>query len=570
MAIPFLNNLDITDNQLLNAKLHVTPTPPTAAAGQIYFDSTASPSSNLTAKYYSNGADQWVSLKEYFFPTGTYITGAVTGTTPKPIITFDLNAVDGTSAAGERYLTKTNKWAEISTIPGTYEWEIEGDSGGPQTVASGDVVTFVGGTNVSTVLVGTTLTIDSTDQFQGTVTSVNFTTDGNALNVVSNTITTSGTMTGVWQGASSQYVNGEGDLQDIASIPGTYEWDIAGDSGSGTVGSGDTINFVGGTNVTTAYSGTTLTINSTDQFQGTLTSITEGPGITVTASPTSPTVAVDYLGADNYIVNRGTDVADSDDSIPFNKNNASDTVKKTTLGTIPVSALTLVKNYIDSSVSGGVYYQGGYDPTTDLTSPGNYGLQTPPNPNFIEIGWMYTVTADGTFFGEQVRVGDVLIAEIDAPTSLSDWTTVQNNIDLATSSIVGLGNVVPGSSNTVTAPYSSGTATLDVVDSTPTQKGAVIVDAGTGISVAYLNGTATVTNTQTNSDNTYAVTISDTAIITHGLGTKDVIIQLYDVVTNETVYADIARVNISPFNAATITFSATPTNDVRVLVQKIG
>ena len=466
MAIPFLNNINLSDNELQNAKLHVTSTAPTAAAAQIYFDSTPS---DLTAKYYSNSTDLWVSLKEYSFPTGTYVTGAVTGTTPKPIITFDLNAVDGTSAAGERYLTKTNKWAEISTIPGTYEWEIEGDSGGPQTVASGDVITFAGGTNVSTVLVGTT-----------------------------------------------------------------------------------------------------LTINSTDQFQGTLTSITEGPGITVTPSATSPTVAVDYSGADNYILNRGTDVADSDDSIPFNKNNASDEVKKTTLGTIPVAALTLVKNYIDSSVSGGVYYQGGYDASTDTTSPGGYGLEVPPNPNIIEIGWMYTVTADGTFFGEQLRVGDVLIAEIDAPTSLSDWTTVQNNIDLATSSVVGLGNVVPGSSNTVTAPYTSGTATLDVVDSTPFQKGAVIVDGNTGINVSYSSGIATVTNTDTNSNNTYAVTISDTATITHDLSTKDVIIQLYDVVTNETVYADIVRVNTSPYDTATITFSATPTNDVRVLVQKIG
>ena len=136
--------------------------------------------------------------------------------------------------------------------------------------------------------------------------------------------------------------------------------------------------------------------------------------------------------------------------------------------------------------------------------------------------------------------------------------------------MVGLGNVVSGFSNTITAPYSSGTATLDVVDSSFSQKGAVIVDAGTGINVSYTSGTATVTNTQTNSANTYAVTISDTATITHNLGTKDVIIQLYDVVTNETVYADIVRVNTSPFNTATITFSATPTNDVRVLVQKIG
>jgi hypothetical protein len=219
-------------------------------------------------------------------------------------------------------------------------------------------------------------------------------------------------------------------------------------------------------------------------------------------------------------------------------------------------------------VSGGVYYQGGYDPTTDLTSPGNYGLQTPPNPNIIEIGWMYTVTADGTFFGEQVRVGDVLIAEIDAPTSLSDWTTVQNNIDLATSVVVGLGNVVPGSSNTITAPYSSGTATLNVVDSSPTQKGAVIVDAGTGISVSYASGTATVTNTQTNSANTYAETITDTDLtIDHNLGTKDVIVQLYDVTTDETVYADVERISTSRIG---VTFSATPTNSVRVLVQKIG
>ena len=569
MAIPFLNNITLNNNEIQNVRLQNGGNPPlNSGPGQIYFDSTPS---DLTAKYYSNITDEFVSLKEYSFPTDTYITGTVTGTTPKPIITFDLNAVDGTASANERYLTKNNTWATVASIPGTYSWTVAGDSGS-ESVLSGDTISFIGGTNVTTAYnaVSNELTINSTDQFQGTVTSVNFTTDGNALNVVSNTITTYGTMTGVWQGTSSQYVNGEGDLQDVASIPGTYEWDIAGDSGSGTVGSGDTINFVGGTNVTTAYSGTTLTINSTDQFQGTLTGITEGPGITVTPSATSPTVAVDYLGVDNYLLEAGAaTVADSDDIINFS-DDTDNNVKKTTLGTIPVESLTLVKNYIDSSASGGVYYQGGYNPTTDLTSPGNYGLQTPPNPNIIEIGWMYTVTADGTFFGEQLRVGDVLIAEIDAPTSLADWTTVQNNIDLATSLVVGLGNVVPGSSNTITAPYSNGTATLDVVDSTPSQKGAVIVDAGTGISVSYTSGTATVTNTDTNLNNTYAVTISDTATITHGLLTKDVIIQLYDFVTNETVYADVVRVNTSPYNTATITFSATPTNDVRVLVQKIG
>ena len=64
MAIPFLNNINLSDNQLLNAKLQVTSTAPTAAVGQIYFDSTAA---DETAKYYSNATDTWVSLKEYDF-----------------------------------------------------------------------------------------------------------------------------------------------------------------------------------------------------------------------------------------------------------------------------------------------------------------------------------------------------------------------------------------------------------------------------------------------------------------------------------------------------------------------
>jgi hypothetical protein len=478
MAIPFLNNLDITDNQLLNAKLHLTPTPPTAAAAQIYFDSTPS---DLTAKYYSNSADQWVSLKEYTFPTDTYITGTVTGTTPKPIITFDLNAIDGVAIAGERYLTKSNTWAEVSGISGT---------------------TY--------------------------------------------------------------------DLEGVGSTNGTAGVRLAGSDATN-----DDVLIIGAGTTTVTRSGDTLTVTSNDQFTGTVTSITAGVGLTGGVITTSGTITLDYNGSDNYIQNNpnGTAIPESDSSINFHSN-IDDDVYVTELGAIPVSALTLVKNYIDSSVSGGVYYQGGYNPTTDLTSPGNYGLQTPPNPNIIEIGWMYTVTADGTFFGEQVRVGDVLIAEIDAPTSLSDWTTVQNNIDLATSIVVGLGNVVPGSSNTVTAPYTSGTATLDVVDSTPSQKCAVIVDAGTGISVSYTSGTATVTNTDTNTSNTATGTItagnlSGTVNHTFGLNT---LVQTINS-SGDTVYCDVTRTTtggVGTASTSVATISVAEATDITILVQKIG
>ena len=218
------------------------------------------------------------------------------------------------------------------------------------------------------------------------------------------------------------------------------------------------------------------------------------------------------------------------------------------------------KHYVDQAVTGALSYQGGYNAATNTPN-----LDSNPNPNPIKKGWTYTVTADGLFFTEQVRVGDVLIAENDAPTTLAEWTTVQDNVDLADLTTVGIGNVNPGGA--IDVSYSNGTATVSVEDSTATSKGAVIVAPGVGISVAYSNGTATVTNTQTNSANTYAVTITDTATVTHNLGTKDVIIQLYDVTTDETVYADVERAST---NTATITFASTPTNSIRVLVQKIG
>jgi len=108
MAIPFLNNLNLNNNEVQNVKLHNTGSAPNNAGGQIYFDTT----DNL-AKYYSNGTDLWIDLKEYSFSNGTYIDVTTTGTTPKPILTLDISAVDGTAGAGERYLTKNNTWAHL-------------------------------------------------------------------------------------------------------------------------------------------------------------------------------------------------------------------------------------------------------------------------------------------------------------------------------------------------------------------------------------------------------------------------------------------------------------------------
>ena len=169
MAIPFLNNITLNNNEIQNVRLQNGGNPPLSSGpGQIYFDTSAG---DETAKYYSNITDEFVSLKEYSFPAGSFVTGTITGTTPKPIITFDLSA-SGTPDATV-YLRGDNAWEPISAIPGTYTWSIQADQpAGTTAVASGDAIDFAGGTNVTTVLSGTTLTINSTDQFVGTLTGI--------------------------------------------------------------------------------------------------------------------------------------------------------------------------------------------------------------------------------------------------------------------------------------------------------------------------------------------------------------------------------------------------------------
>ena len=129
-----------------------------------------------------------------------------------------------------------------------------------------------------------------------------------------------------------------------------------------------------------------------------------------------------------------------------------------TIPQVPVAATDAAsKDYVDNATAGGLIYQGSYDANTntpDLTT----------SPNSIQRGWTYTVTVAGTFFTENVEIGDLLIAEVDVPSALTDWTTVQNNVDLATLTTVGIGNVNEATNGDISVSYSAGTATIDLKD----------------------------------------------------------------------------------------------------------
>lgn len=447
MAIQFLNNLNINDNQLLNAKVQVASAAPTAAKGQIYLDSTT----NVNTLKYHDGS-QWIGLKQLNLNNSAYINLTNLSATGSNVISLEASLSATGTPDDTKYLRGDNTWSPISAIPGTYTWSIQGGTGGPTTVASGTNITFAGGTNVTTVLVGNTLTINATNE----------------------SITLTGEVTGT--GTTSISTTVSDGVLDIANF-------------------------------------TAATI------------VTEAEGI---------------------------------------ENNDNDT-------TLPTSAA--VKAYVDAAVVGGLVYQGGYNAATNTPD-----LDTSPSAS-IKKGWTYTVTADGLFFTEQVRVGDVLIAEVDAPTTLADWTTVQNNIDIASASQIGIGNVAASTADQllgVDVTYNgSGTAAVGLdINGLPSISNMSSLDLAS-LYIPLYNDDATISNEKVDiyellsfasKATSYATTITGTATVSPGFSTRDVIVQLYDTVTNETVYADVTRPTV---NTVTVTFATAPTNPIRVLVQKI-
>ena len=253
--------------------------------------------------------------------------------------------------------------------------------------------------------------------------------------------------------------------------------------------------------------------------------------------------------------------------------------------TIPVLPLadtdSASKKYVDDSVVGGLIYQGSYNATTntpDLDSGTSIAVLK---------GWTYTVTVEGLFFTEQVRVGDVLISEVNqaaGASALANWTTVQNNIDLASLTQIGIGNVVPSvliDELGIAVAYTAGTAEVGLDIDGLAAAGSVAATALVASELAlpvYNSATPEVSNqkltvaqivTLATASTSYSLEVTPTAAtsytITHNLGTKAVIVQLYDETSFDTFWADVVRTSD---NVVTINFDLIPTNNFFVLVQK--
>ena len=597
MAITYLTGINLNSNELSNAQIqNLAADPGSGVEGQIYFNTGSD-----RLRVYANGA--WGDIA----PQGD-ITAIATGSPDQ--------------------LTLASASGPVPTLSIT--------TGG---VADGSTDLVTSGTIFSA--------IDALAD--GTVTSVQASVGGDALAVSGGPITSSGTLAFAYQGNSTQFISGAGVLTDIVtiqgvdSITGTAPISIGGSatipnismaaataSANGYLTSTNWTTFnnkvtsvatgasatitIGGTakaptvaanTAAVADSGTNLATG--DQIHtfvtdfgyttnvGTVTSVSAGDGIRVTGTASvTPTVAVQTSGTSNYVeVANLVTTADSGDKLALS--DSSDDVNKITLANVPMAALSAVKTYVDTAVAGSTSFQGGYNASTNVPN-----LDATPTIT-IEKGMQWVVTADGSFFTEQVRIGDLLIANSDAPTALAAWTTVQGNVDLATTTVAGIASfsadnfavsavgavtiknngVILGTETTgnYVAAVTTGTG-LDGAIATEGSTAALALDfsaltqSAGELFIMLTDGekvpkrtTASEAASILNGASTFAATITANATVTHNLGTKDVIVQLYDVTTFDTVFADVDRAST---NTVGISFGATPANSIRVLIQKVG
>jgi len=325
---------------------------------------------------------------------------------------------------------------------------------------------------------------------------------------------------------------------------------------------------------------------------------TTGTGLDITGSSNNISIAADYSASANNIVNAAT--ATSSTGAGYLLRTAGDTseqlaVQKTKMSHIPFSnfaAATAVvsmggfklqqvatpvattdaanKAYVDASAvgSGALIFQGGYNASTNTPD-----LDANPS-NAIKKGWVYVVTTGGNFFTEVVEVGDLLIAEQDAPTALADWVTVQNNIGIASTTVAGIASF-PATQFGVTQ--------AGAVSIKPTGVTANTYGSASAVPRITINAAGQITSATTQSiygSSDFASNVglqvaarqkvltssnATTHTFTHNFGTNNVTCELYDTSSKETVFAKVDRTSTNVVTATTSTAQS-----LTALIQKMG
>lgn len=230
-----------------------------------------------------------------------------------------------------------------------------------------------------------------------------------------------------------------------------------------------------------------------------------------------------------------------------------------------------IKTYIDANIGGLGNLEGGFD-----ASAGSFPTGSTPVAG-TQSGDYWYVTVAGTIDGMTLNVGDVLIAITDSAStsSAADWIALEVNRGQATTTVLGL--------VTLATSFETQTGTDSVKVVTPAGLSArTATESRTGIAELATQAETdagtdderivtplklkTLLDNRTGGYSTDLTGESTSYAVTHGLGTKDVIVEVYENATGETVYTDVVRTSTS---IVTIGFAIAPTsNQYRVVIKK--
>ena len=179
----------------------------------------------------------------------------------------------------------------------------------------------------------------------------------------------------------------------------------------------------------------------------------------------------------------------------------------------------------------------------------------------VKVGDTYKVSVAGTYASQSAKVGDLFIATATTPT----WAYVPSGDDTGVTSVTAGAGLNTTSDDTATDGGSiTSTGTLYL-----TKSG---VTAGTYTSVTVDKYGRVTGGTNPSTLSKYSTTITGDAsktsfTVTHNLGSRDVIVQVYDAANYDEVVVDVVRTSTS---AITVSFATAPASSVSYKVVVIG